>query len=126
MQQKNDALKAKVQTLETLPMDFTKYGALQILHFHIFENLCSKNPRPHAFDVLTKRKPAPRLFCDICDEFDKHDTEDCPIQAGEDRDDSPPPSAEANNNEKMDRKLPAPRKYCESCEGESPVYLAIL
>jgi len=24
MQQKNDALKAKVQTLETMPMDFTK------------------------------------------------------------------------------------------------------
>jgi CAP-Gly domain-containing linker protein 1 len=24
---------------------------------------------------------APRLFCDICDEFDLHDTEDCPKQA---------------------------------------------
>ena len=23
---------------------------------------------------------APRLFCDICDEFDIHDTEDCPTQ----------------------------------------------
>ncbi|KRF85554.1 uncharacterized protein Dvir_GJ16188, isoform D [Drosophila virilis] len=95
MQQKNDALKAKVQTLETLPMDFTK---------------------PHAFDMLSKRKPAPRLFCDICDEFDKHETEDCPLQAGDERDYSPPPPAEANNNEKQ-RKLPTPRKYCDSCEG---------
>ncbi|BFF96378.1 restin homolog [Drosophila madeirensis] len=96
MQQKNDALKAKVQTLEMLPMDFTK---------------------PHAFDMLTKRKPAPRLFCDICDEFDKHETEDCPLQAGDDRDDSPPPLAsERNNNEQKERKLPAPRKYCENCE----------
>ncbi|KAH8376534.1 hypothetical protein KR093_000032 [Drosophila rubida] len=95
MQQKNDALKAKVQTLETLPMDFTK---------------------PQAFDLLSKRKPAPRLFCDICDEFDKHETEDCPLQASEDRDYSPPPPAEANNNEKKERKLPAPRKYCDSCE----------
>lgn len=24
---------------------------------------------------------APRLFCDICDRFDLHDTEDCPTQA---------------------------------------------
>ncbi|XP_023032484.2 restin homolog isoform X3 [Drosophila willistoni] len=95
MQQKNDALKAKVQTLETLPTDFTK---------------------PHAFDMLAKRKPAPRLFCDICDEFDKHETEDCPLQASDDLDDSPPPASEANNNENKERKLPAPRKYCESCE----------
>ncbi|EDX05306.1 GD24107 [Drosophila simulans] len=93
MQQKNDALKAKVQTLETLPMDFTK---------------------PHAFDALTRRKPAPRLFCDICDEFDQHDTEDCPIQGSEDQDYTIP-SSESNNNDK-ERKLPAPRKYCDSCE----------
>ncbi|XP_033169409.1 restin homolog isoform X4 [Drosophila mauritiana] len=93
MQQKNDALKAKVQTLETLPMDFTK---------------------PHAFDALTRRKPAPRLFCDICDEFDRHDTEDCPIQGSEDQDYTTP-SSESNNNDK-ERKLPAPRKYCDSCE----------
>ncbi|XP_032592385.1 restin homolog isoform X4 [Drosophila grimshawi] len=94
MQQKNDALKAKVQTLETLPLDFSK---------------------PNAFDLLSKRKPAPRLFCDICDEFDKHETEDCPLQAGEDRDYSPPPTAAESKNQK-ERKLPAPRKYCESCE----------
>ncbi|XP_030079254.1 restin homolog isoform X9 [Drosophila hydei] len=94
MQQKNDALKAKVQTLETLPIDFTK---------------------PYAFEMLNKRKPAPRLFCDICDEFDKHETEDCPLQAGDERDYSPPPPADSNSNEK-ERKLPAPRKYCESCE----------
>lgn len=69
--------------------------------------------------MLNKRKPAPRLFCDICDEFDKHETEDCPLQASEDRDYSPPPPrhAEANNNEKKERKLPEPRKYCDSCEG---------
>ena len=26
------------------------------------------------------RAVPPRLFCDICDEFDLHDTEDCPTQ----------------------------------------------
>ena len=27
------------------------------------------------------RSKAPRLFCDICDQFDLHDTEDCPLQS---------------------------------------------
>lgn len=26
-------------------------------------------------------KPAPRLYCDICDVFDLHETEDCPKQS---------------------------------------------
>lgn len=71
--------------------------------------------RPAAFELITKRKPAPRLFCDICDEFDKHETEDCPLQEDDVRS-SPIPRAESNNNRK-ERKLPEPRKYCESCEG---------
>ena len=24
-----------------------------------------------------------RLYCDICEEFDKHDTDDCPLQEGD-------------------------------------------
>ncbi|KAI8126722.1 Restin like protein [Lucilia cuprina] len=95
MQKKNDTLKAKIEALEALPTDFTK---------------------PAAFELIAKRKPAPRVFCDICDEFDKHETEDCPLQASDDRDYSPPPTSEKNNNERKERKLPEPRKYCESCE----------
>ncbi|XP_073825057.1 cytoplasmic linker protein 190 isoform X7 [Musca autumnalis] len=95
MQKKNDTLKAKIEALEALPTDYTK---------------------PHAFDLIAKRKPAPRVFCDICDEFDKHETEDCPLQASDDRPYTPPPRAERNNNEAKERKLPEPRKYCESCE----------
>ncbi|XP_037810458.1 restin homolog isoform X3 [Lucilia sericata] len=95
MQKKNDTLKAKIEALEALPIDFTK---------------------PAAFELIAKRKPAPRVFCDICDEFDKHETEDCPLQASDDRDYSPPPTSEKNNNERKERKLPEPRKYCESCE----------
>lgn len=78
-----------------------------------------KFSRPAAFELIAKRKPAPRLFCDICDEFDKHETEDCPLQECDDRD-SPIPRAERNNNDsanRKERKLPEPRKYCESCEG---------
>ena len=33
-----------------------------------------------SFKVATA-KPAPRLYCDICDIFDSHETEDCPKQS---------------------------------------------
>lgn len=62
-------------------------------------------------DFLIKKKPAPRLYCDICEEFDGHDTEDCPTQGSEA--DMPPPK-----QNKKERKLPPPRKYCDHCEGK--------
>ena len=48
-----------------------------------------------------------RPFCDICDEFDLHDTEDCPMQ------DSRPlsPPATRNNGNITD-----PRPYCDICD----------
>ncbi|XP_019614232.1 PREDICTED: CAP-Gly domain-containing linker protein 1-like [Branchiostoma belcheri] len=30
-----------------------------------------------------RQLPPPRLYCDICDVFDEHDTDDCPKQATE-------------------------------------------
>jgi CAP-Gly domain-containing linker protein 1 len=41
---------------------------------------------------VDSRKPPPRLFCDICDVFDQHDTEDCPCQAMDYEEDTPSPS----------------------------------
>jgi CAP-Gly domain-containing linker protein 1 len=53
--------------------------------------------------------PPPRLFCDICDQFDLHDTDDCPLQAASD---SPPPSSY------HDTRAPggSDRPYCNTCE----------
>lgn len=73
------------------------------------------------FDIPVKRKPAPRLFCDICDVFDQHDTEDCPVQSSE----SSPlhtaskPTNNGDSDGKKKRVLPPPRKYCEVCEGKN-------
>uniref|UniRef100_A0A0A9ZI60 CAP-Gly domain-containing linker protein 1 n=1 Tax=Lygus hesperus TaxID=30085 RepID=A0A0A9ZI60_LYGHE len=56
------------------------------------------------------KEVAPRLFCDICDMFDLHDTEDCPQQAS----DSPPPSPRPHRiagSRKMEE-----RPYCDICE----------
>ncbi|XP_061119267.1 CAP-Gly domain-containing linker protein 1-like isoform X1 [Conger conger] len=56
---------------------------------------------------LSKKKPTPRLFCDICDCFDLHDTEDCPTQTQSP--DSPPHTA--YHGSRGDE-----RPYCDICE----------
>lgn len=67
------------------------------------------NDETDEFDAVSKRekKSTPRLFCDICDCFDLHDTEDCPTQAQSP--DSVPHSTYHGN--------PADeRPYCDICE----------
>ncbi|XP_077570790.1 uncharacterized protein clip1a [Stigmatopora nigra] len=54
-----------------------------------------------------KKKIAPRLYCDICECFDLHDTEDCPAQAQ--LPDSPPHTAYHNVKG-------SERPYCDICE----------
>ncbi|XP_046872706.1 CAP-Gly domain-containing linker protein 1 isoform X5 [Hypomesus transpacificus] len=54
-----------------------------------------------------KKKLPPRLFCDICDCFDLHDTEDCPTQMQ--MPDSPPHTT--YHGSKGDE-----RPYCDICE----------
>ena len=61
------------------------------------------------FSDNLRKKPAPRLFCDICDVFDQHDTEDCPKQAMEDE--GIGTQHHGNRGEE--------RPYCVICEGES-------
>uniref|UniRef100_K7FXE4 CAP-Gly domain containing linker protein 1 n=1 Tax=Pelodiscus sinensis TaxID=13735 RepID=K7FXE4_PELSI len=52
-------------------------------------------------------KKKPRLFCDICDCFDLHETEDCPTQAQASDD---PPHSTHHGSRKEER------PYCEICE----------
>lgn len=63
-------------------------------------------------DPMLDNLPPPRLFCDICDIFDEHDTDDCPMQTTSS--DSPPHSKNHGN------KAPggSDRPYCDNCESE--------
>ncbi|KAG7498620.1 hypothetical protein JOB18_015329 [Solea senegalensis] len=54
-----------------------------------------------------EKKATPRLFCDICDCFDLHDTEDCPTQAQ-----SPDSVPHSTYHGKASDKRP----YCDICE----------
>jgi hypothetical protein len=83
--------------------------------------------------VKIDAKP-PRLFCDICDLFDLHDTEDCPTQASEDLNNSPPfsnqrqmPSFNQNSPSYKQHShhggmRGAMRPYCDNCEGTFKFY----
>ncbi|WKY01977.1 hypothetical protein Q1695_015745 [Nippostrongylus brasiliensis] len=51
------------------------------------------------------REVKPRAYCDICEEFDKHETEDCPKQEQEEEAQVKPKKA-----------LPPAREYCDYCE----------
>jgi len=57
-----------------------------------------------------RRELAPRLFCDICDIFDAHDTEDCPTQSMLEAE-----AAGHGADHKYERGESRP--YCEDCEG---------
>lgn len=50
------------------------------------------------------------MYCDICEEFDKHETEDCPQQTS---DDVPADVKKVAGERKQ---VPA-RAYCDICEG---------
>ena len=67
MQRKNDDLSGKYEALESA--------------VGVFDGLGVDTSDMILLNGVDKARPPPRLFCDICDEFDKHDTEDCPTQA---------------------------------------------
>ena len=74
------------------------------------EALGNEQNRHTKFKLASEVKLAPRLFCDICDEFDLHDTEDCPQQ-------SMPvemQQKEAHSQHNVPKK--SNRAYCDLCE----------
>lgn len=62
------------------------------------------------FSNSVEKKLAPRLFCDICDMFDLHDTDDCPKQESFIEDEVVPHLMPQGA-----RKLEE-RPYCNTCE----------
>ncbi|XP_011499541.1 PREDICTED: CAP-Gly domain-containing linker protein 2 [Ceratosolen solmsi marchali] len=86
MQHKNEALSCKIQVLEM--------------------GIPTQEADDYNLNLIEKKVQPLRMFCDICDQFDIHETEDCPKQA-QDPDPIKP---------KSDKKIPIQRPYCENCE----------
>ncbi len=68
----------------------------------------SSNGADKELNVKGTGKVAPRLFCDICDQFDLHETEDCPQQMMQEE--------ESSLHSKHDSKNIVIRAYCDLCE----------
>lgn len=54
-----------------------------------------------------------RSFCDICDVFDLHETEDCPLQSNEDD----------GGGSKNHGQRGKDRPYCSSCESKFILFI---
>ena len=86
MQRKNDELKSKLELLENagvLGKNNLVVGRVYLFiqtAVYLFRVTFSDESIEFYFNGVSARQAAPRLFCDICDEFDLHDTEDCPKQ----------------------------------------------
>lgn len=88
LQRKNEELKVKLKKLALAEFNGNTDG---------FDEGVSKR----------EKKATPRLFCDICDCFDLHDTEDCPTQA-QSPDSVPHTTYHGNPADE--------RPYCDICE----------
>ncbi|KAK9885999.1 hypothetical protein WA026_014785 [Henosepilachna vigintioctopunctata] len=109
-----DKLQAEnqVKFLNSIIVDMQKKNEEQQLKIEILESGYS----PAAAEELhllgyssSNKQIAPRIYCDICERFYEHETEDCPLQMSEDMRAPPIPPEKKN-------KKPAPRPYCELCE----------
>ncbi|XP_031712144.1 CAP-Gly domain-containing linker protein 1 isoform X5 [Anarrhichthys ocellatus] len=92
LQRKNEELKDKLEKMAAAALNGNNPSEL--------DNYGGEKEPP-------KKKLPPRLFCDICDCFDLHDTEDCPTQMQ--MPDSPPHTT--YHGSKGDE-----RPYCSICE----------
>ncbi|XP_062273009.1 CAP-Gly domain-containing linker protein 1 isoform X3 [Scomber scombrus] len=93
LQRKNEELKDKLEKMAAAALNGNNPGEL--------DNYDSLDKEP------SKKKAPPRLFCDICDCFDLHDTEDCPTQMQ--MPDSPPHTTYHGSKGEE-------RPYCDICE----------
>ncbi|XP_051965554.1 CAP-Gly domain-containing linker protein 1 isoform X2 [Xyrauchen texanus] len=93
LQRKNNELKSKLEKMAEAALNGNTAGEMDSQNSHA--------------EAAIKKKPPPRLFCDICDCFDLHDTEDCPTQ--DQMLESPPHSTyHGSPNDE--------RPYCDICE----------
>ncbi|XP_056600834.1 CAP-Gly domain-containing linker protein 1 isoform X2 [Triplophysa dalaica] len=92
LQKKNNEQKGKLEKMAEAALNGNSAGDTETLNSHT---------------ETTKKKPPPRLFCDICDCFDLHDTEDCPTQ--DQMLDSPPHTTYHGSPHDE-------RPYCDICE----------
>ncbi|XP_033747589.1 LOW QUALITY PROTEIN: CAP-Gly domain-containing linker protein 1-like [Pecten maximus] len=108
LQEEKAAVEGQVDFLNSVIVDLQKKNSELKIRLEAMEVGAVTNGNSNdSMEVTPKAKAPPRLFCDICDVFDEHDTDDCPMQAMDYEE--PPPSQHHGDRKHM-------RSYCDICE----------
>ncbi|XP_014485413.1 PREDICTED: restin homolog isoform X2 [Dinoponera quadriceps] len=110
LQEENDTTKSQIDFLNSVIVDMQRKNETLLCKIEVLEmGVPSNEADDYNRSTLDKRMAVPRMFCDICDQFDLHETEDCPRQAQDF-------SESTEKMPKLSKKQPVERPYCENCE----------
>ncbi|XP_066597126.1 CAP-Gly domain-containing linker protein 1 isoform X2 [Prorops nasuta] len=107
LEEEYETAKSQIDFLNSVIVDMQKKNEQLLCKIEVLEiGIPANEADDYSRSTIDKRVAAPRMFCDICDQFDLHETEDCPRQSQDfeevARSKSKKPSVE--------------RPYCENCE----------
>ncbi|XP_018361118.1 PREDICTED: restin homolog isoform X3 [Trachymyrmex cornetzi] len=110
LQEENDTAKSQIDFLNSIIVDMQRKNESLLCKIEVLEmGVPANEAEDYTRSTLDKRMAAPRMFCDICDQFDLHETEDCPRQAQDFME-------SAERTVKTPKKQSVERPYCETCE----------
>ncbi|XP_015175088.1 PREDICTED: restin homolog isoform X3 [Polistes dominula] len=108
LKEENELVKGQIDFLNSVIVDMQKKNETLLCKIEVLEmGVPANEADDYNRTTLDKRNKAPRMFCDICDQFDLHETEDCPRQA---QDFTEPEKIIKSPKKSLER------PYCESCE----------
>ncbi|XP_032683862.1 CAP-Gly domain-containing linker protein 2-like isoform X2 [Odontomachus brunneus] len=110
LQEDNDTAKSQIDFLNSVIVDMQRKNETLLCKIEVLEmGVPANEADDYSRSTLDKRMAVPRMFCDICDQFDLHETEDCPRQAQDF-------SESTEKVPKSSKKQSVERPYCENCE----------
>lgn len=112
----NEIYKGQIEFLNSVIVDMQRKNEKLLCKIEVLEmGVPATEADDYSKSTLDKRAATLRTFCDICDQFDLHDTEECPMQSEDHM------SEEASMKLKMP-KATVERPYCENCESEFKIF----
>jgi CAP-Gly domain-containing linker protein 1 len=113
LQEENDTAKSQIDFLNSVIVDMQRKNEGLLCKIEVLEmGVPANEAEDYSRSTLNKRGATPRMFCDICDQFDLHETEDCPRQAQDFMEGGEKKMKSKSKKEKKSLERP----YCENCE----------
>ncbi|XP_076626899.1 cytoplasmic linker protein 190 isoform X2 [Colletes latitarsis] len=109
LKEENETAKSQIDFLNSVIVDMQRKNQALMCKVEVLEmGVPANEADDYTQNTLDKRMHTQRMFCDICDQFDLHETEDCPRQAQD--------FLETEKVAKSPKKVSVERPYCEHCE----------